>query len=487
MKAAILRRWRPTLIASCALLGAACSEVRVTAVDVASVSLTPDEGKVARGDTLRLRVTLLDALGNTLADRSVRWTIDRPEVARLEPNGLVRGLSEGTAIVRASSEGVTGTAAITVLEAPAITLSANELTFQARAGSSPTDTRSVEISNGGAGSLAGLQISVIHPAGEPAGWLEAGLLETTAPTALVLRANPQDLSPGAFQAQVHVSSGQAPNSPRVIEVSFDVSEEAPAIEVSPEALGFSMSEGDEAPAAQTVIVTNSGAGELSGLQIGISYEDGQPTGWLEADLAGTVAPTELNLEVSADGLESPALLEARAQITSPSAPGSMGVVSVQFRLGEPSPRSVGPCRDLDEIRADLLAIEDASPASDLADDIEDVRESVEDAYSERCMSDPADRKTAARRLQDAVDDMMAVVEDGLMGVAQGEDFLNRLLEVSRTMAEEAVEEAEARGGNWNQIVQAYAYISRGDRLWNLGAFEDAAASYRAAISRAEAA
>jgi hypothetical protein len=591
MKLRLPRRWRPILVAGCVVLGTSCEDVSVTAVDVASLTLTPGEGTIAQGDTVRLRAILHDASGNSLSGRVVEWSTEQPDVVALEANGLVRGLTVGTAIVRASSGGATGEAWITVMEGPVIVLSTTEFNLQGRAGGPPTDPQSVEISNGGGGTLTGLRISVVHPGGEPAGWLEAGLLETSAPTVLLLRGNPEGLSAGEYRPQIRVSSDQAANSPQVIEILFEVDEEAPAIEVKPRALGFSMSEGEGAPAPQTVAVTNVGAGELTDLEVGISYVDGEPTGWLDAELAGTAAPTELTLRVDPEGLKSPLVLDGVVEITSPAAPGSVGVVHIRFRLGEPapeieldrteidwdiranasappaevsitnrgggtleglsasvdydpgeatgwldvrlsstqapsvlradltsfglspgqhratirieapdavnSPRSVsvlvlvapapGPCRELDQIGADLKAIEDANPGSDLADEIEDVREEVEEAYYERCVKNPPDRKAAAKNIKDAVDDMLDIRKDGLIGASQAEDFLDRLLGVSRTMAIEAIEEAEARGGRWSHILRAYGYVSEGDRHWSLGSFKKAASSYESAISRAEGA
>jgi hypothetical protein len=186
-----------------------------------------------------------------------------------------------------------------------------------------------------------------------------------------------------------VSSDHAGNSPQVIDISFEVGEAAPAIEVEPRALGFSMSEGEGTPAPQTVTVTNVGVGELTDLELGISYVDGEPTGWLHAELASTTAPTALTLRVDPEGLTSPIVLDGVVEITSHAAPESMGVVQVRFRLGEPSrDEDPGPVGSSTEIRADLKAIEDANPGSDLADEIEDVREEVEEAYSERCVKSP---------------------------------------------------------------------------------------------------
>lgn len=487
LSANLRRRWGSVFLAGCAALAISCDDVSVTAVGVASVRLTPADGSIAQGDTLRLRATIHDASGNPLVDRPVTWSTDRPDVAAVESNGLVRGLMQGAATIRATSGGVTEEASITVMEGPVIVLSTTELNFQGRAGGLPTDTRSVEISNGGGGTLTGIRFSVVHPGGEPAGWLEAGLRETSAPAVLVVRGHPSGLPTGKYRPQIRVTSDHAANSPQVIDITFEVVEEAPAIEVSPMALGFAASEAEAAPSPQTVSVTNAGAGDLTGLGVEISYTNGEPTGWLSAELSDTAAPTELTLQVNPAGLESPVVLDAVVEVTSPVAPESIGVLHVRFRLGAPPPESEPPCEELDRIRADLKAIEDAAPGSSLADKIEDVRRGTEAAYSMRCLRFPSDRQAAAGNIEGAVGDMEAAIGDGLISPSQGTGFMDRLILVSRDMADEAIEAAETRDRRRGHINRAKRLVSEGDQLRSEGSFKEAAATYGSAISAAEGA
>jgi hypothetical protein len=109
------RPWKLALLAALAALGTSCEDVRVTVVEVATLTVTPAEDTLSEGDTLRLRATLRDASGNSLPNRAIEWTSEDAGVAAVERSGLVRGLSRGTAVIRASSEGATGEASITVL------------------------------------------------------------------------------------------------------------------------------------------------------------------------------------------------------------------------------------------------------------------------------------------------------------------------------------------------------------------------------------
>jgi uncharacterized protein YjdB len=59
-----------------------------------------------------------DEAGNDLPDRSVTWSSTDESVARVSSNGTVTGEAEGEATITATSEGVSGTAEVTVVVAP---------------------------------------------------------------------------------------------------------------------------------------------------------------------------------------------------------------------------------------------------------------------------------------------------------------------------------------------------------------------------------
>ncbi len=77
----------------------------------------------------------------------------------------------------------------------------------------------------------------------------------------------------------------------------------PAIALATPTLAFDVTQGDADPAPQTVAVTNAGDGTLAGLAVGaVQYAEGQPQGWLSAQLSGATAPATLTVGVSAAGL-----------------------------------------------------------------------------------------------------------------------------------------------------------------------------------------
>ena len=93
--------------------------VRVTAtppatVAVASVRVTPGAASVPASASVQLAAEPRDANGNVLSGRAVAWSSSDQNVATVTSDGRVIGVNPGNATVRATSEGVTGSATITV-------------------------------------------------------------------------------------------------------------------------------------------------------------------------------------------------------------------------------------------------------------------------------------------------------------------------------------------------------------------------------------
>jgi len=88
--------------------------VTVGLLPVASVSVTPSPTSVTVGGTQQLTATTKDALGGTLTGRIVTWSSGTPGVATVSSSGLVTGVTAGTAVITATSEGQSGTSTVTV-------------------------------------------------------------------------------------------------------------------------------------------------------------------------------------------------------------------------------------------------------------------------------------------------------------------------------------------------------------------------------------
>ncbi len=90
-----------------------------TRVPVAAVTVAPPSASVEVGATVQLTATPKDADGNPLTGRVVTWSASDTTIAQVDGNGLVTGKTGGGPItVTATSEGKSGTAAITVTTVP---------------------------------------------------------------------------------------------------------------------------------------------------------------------------------------------------------------------------------------------------------------------------------------------------------------------------------------------------------------------------------
>jgi uncharacterized protein YjdB len=81
---------------------------------VASVTVTPASASIALGGMVQLAATLKDASGNLLSGRTVTWTVSNTAVATITASGLVIGVAPGSVSITATSEGRSGSAAVTV-------------------------------------------------------------------------------------------------------------------------------------------------------------------------------------------------------------------------------------------------------------------------------------------------------------------------------------------------------------------------------------
>jgi uncharacterized protein YjdB len=106
----------------------------VTPVPVASVTVSPAAPSVLMGQTVQLTATPKDANGNTLTGRVVTWATSNAGVATVSGSGLVTSVAAGTATLTATSEGKSGTAALTVSTVPVATVTVTPASPSIRVG-----------------------------------------------------------------------------------------------------------------------------------------------------------------------------------------------------------------------------------------------------------------------------------------------------------------------------------------------------------------
>lgn len=97
--------------------------ITVIPIPVASVTIAPTSASVVEHLTTTFTATTKDANGNVLTGRLVTWSSSATSVAAIDVNGVVTGVAAGpAATITATSEGKSGTATVTVTQAPVATV-----------------------------------------------------------------------------------------------------------------------------------------------------------------------------------------------------------------------------------------------------------------------------------------------------------------------------------------------------------------------------
>jgi len=168
-------------------------------------------------EDVELVATVLGEGGEVLPGASPTWSSDDPSIATVDSLGVVHGMSEGTALVRATFGDARGTATVRVVPGPGIEVSLSEVRMFAGAGGTPPQPQILHITNSGTGTLTGLGVEVEYPS-EATPWLRAELAGTSARTSVTLTADIEGLEVGVWPATLVIAS----TMPEVVAVELPV-------------------------------------------------------------------------------------------------------------------------------------------------------------------------------------------------------------------------------------------------------------------------
>jgi hypothetical protein len=297
---------------------------------VASVQLVPSSAILQTGESLQLQVQVRDSGGNPIQGRSVGgWTSSAPDVIEVGATGIIVGGRFGTAVVTATVEGVQGQGEYQVAPRPRIIVGTTSITLSGSAGTSDPLSGSVAITSEGVTAVTGLAVADIGYAQGPGGWLTATLSGTTTPAMLMISAQTSGLDPGQYLATVAITSPVAENSPVAVDVLLDLGVPG-RFALLPDSVFLAVG-GGEGAALESIHVENLTETRVDGLSIGaIEYGSGA-SGWLEAVLQDSRAPTTLLVAASASGLQD-GNYSASIPIFSPHADNSPGTVTVSLEV-----------------------------------------------------------------------------------------------------------------------------------------------------------
>src|SRR5256884_7913506 len=125
-----------------------CSRDWSSDVCSSDLDVTPATATVQAGQTVPLTATPRDANGAALSGRAVTWSSNSTSVATVSSSGLVSGVTPGSATITATSEGKSGTSAITVTNVPVATVSVSPPTASIQPGQTVQLTATLKDASG---------------------------------------------------------------------------------------------------------------------------------------------------------------------------------------------------------------------------------------------------------------------------------------------------------------------------------------------------
>jgi uncharacterized protein (TIGR03437 family) len=228
----------------------------------------------------------------------------------VNPNGLPAGTYTGTVSIVLSPAGQTSTVAVTATVSSTqqqIEVTQSGLRFQAEVGGGTPASQTIQVLNGGAGSL-NFSVTASTLLGG-SGWLSvspsAGTANSTTPAALAVSVNPAGLVEGDYYGQIQISSPGVDNSPQTATVVLNVagSGEDLGAFVSKTGLIFVGRAGNTNPAAQTITITNPSTLSLK-FSTSSSFEQG--SNWFTVQPANgsvnSASPAQLSVQPAISGL-----------------------------------------------------------------------------------------------------------------------------------------------------------------------------------------
>ena len=193
------------------------ASVTVTAIPVASVTVSPATAGVQVGSTVQLTATPRDANGNVLNGRSITWSSGAASIATVSSSGLVRGVAAGSATITATSEGQSGTSTITVTVVPVASVTVSPATAGVQVGSTVQLTATPRDANGNA--LTGRSITWSSDAASVATVSASGLVTGVAAGTATITATSEGRTGSAVVTVTTSSGGGVPSAGHVFIVT----------------------------------------------------------------------------------------------------------------------------------------------------------------------------------------------------------------------------------------------------------------------------
>jgi hypothetical protein len=123
--------------------GVTGSATLTVTTNIKTVKVTSSSTTINVGQSQQFTASATDANGNALTGKTFTWTSSNTSVATVDSGGKATGGAAGTATISAASEGVTGTAALTVKTASSVAVTISPASATVRTGATQQFTATV--------------------------------------------------------------------------------------------------------------------------------------------------------------------------------------------------------------------------------------------------------------------------------------------------------------------------------------------------------
>ncbi len=261
-----------TLIVAAAEARADSFWLRVGEEPVARVVVSPDYA-VLSAESEQFTATTYDAAGNVLTGRSVTWSSSDSKVASVSATGLVTAVGPGSAVIAATSEGVSGHASIRVMAQPVLRVTPTVVTDTVLMFRADTVGPTLQVRNGGGGTLDGLSVTVSYTEPEAPDFIRRVTLDRTVAPAnltIVYRDTLWYEGTRTLNATLTIASTAPGTTPVSVPLTLTVL--GPTLRVTPAAVYDTVYPHVEGPLDTAMLqVTNVGGGTINGLSAEVYY------------------------------------------------------------------------------------------------------------------------------------------------------------------------------------------------------------------------
>jgi len=210
------------MVLSAAALVQACTSREAVGVIVRSVEVQPASANPVEGGSQQFTAIVLDDRDNRLTSATVDWLSEDTTIVRISADGMATAVREGSTRVRATFQGQSGFAEVTVSPVPKIQVTPDSLFFSGGVDDSSPPAQAVLVENGGGARLADLTADATYEPGQPTGWLGLSLSGTVATATLTVTPDVAGLPAGDYDATIDIASPDDPQSPKSVPVRLSL-------------------------------------------------------------------------------------------------------------------------------------------------------------------------------------------------------------------------------------------------------------------------